>query len=370
MISLSRELYPRSKPQRLTFYYRRTGSPVWSPDGKSLLFARYETTGAHGIWRMDASNPSKMEPLPLSADSSSALALSAKGDRLIYTRETSGANIWGLEVNGSPRRGNHMRLPKKWISSSGEQFNPQFSPDGHHIAFQSTRSGYMEIWLADRDGSNPRQLSDIRAAITGFPRWSPDGSKIVFHSPPNGVATLFILDIRGAHPQPLMGASDDAEVPSWSQDGHCIYFASRRTGEMQVWKVPAKGGNATQVTSHGGWAPIESSDGRFLFYAKTGHGLWRLPVTGGTEQQLLPDIDAWGSAYTVRGRGIYLIGRTDQNSGKSLALLSFRTGRITPIATITQPIHLGLTASPNENLILYTQLDNVGSNLMIVDNLH
>ena len=40
--------------------------------------------------------------------------------------------------------------------------------------------------------------------------------------------------------------------PSWSRDGRTVYFGSNRFGEYQVWKVPAVGGRAEQVTKHGG----------------------------------------------------------------------------------------------------------------------
>jgi serine/threonine protein kinase len=368
MVSLSKDLYPQGEPKRLTFYNRRIGTPVWTPDARGLLFARYASPSTRGLWRMILSNPPKMDPLPLAADNSSALALSTKTNRLVYTRETSGANIWGVEMTGSPRGGNFKKTPKLWISSSAEQTNPQFSPDRRNVAFQSSRSGHLEIWLADRDGSHPRQLTEMRAAVTGFPRWSPDGNKIVFHSRPAGAASLFVVDIRGGRPKPLTDELGNNEAPSWSHDGQWIYFASLRTADMQVWKIPAKGGRAIQVTTQGGWAPLESADSKYLFYTKTGHGLWRLPLAGGEERQVLADVGAWGSAYAVGKRGIYFIGRINHPKGQELAFFCFATGRITPLVAISQPLQLGLAVSPDEHLVLYSQLDNGGSNLMLVDN--
>ena len=61
--------------------------------------------------------------------------------------------------------------------------------------------------------------------------------------------------------------SDDV-VPSWSNDGRWIYFASKRTGRWEVWKAPADGGQAVQVTKHGGFAAFESRDGQSVYYAK------------------------------------------------------------------------------------------------------
>ena len=59
-------------------------------------------------------------------------------------------------------------------------------------------------------------------------------------------------------------------VPSWSADGGWIYFASNRSGEMQIWKVPfsdtEETAEPTQVTRSGGFAAFESGDGKFLYH--------------------------------------------------------------------------------------------------------
>ena len=56
--------------------------------------------------------------------------------------------------------------------------------------------------------------------------------------------------------------------PSWSHDGRWIYFDSARAGAQQVWKISANGGEAVQITEARGYAPLESPDGKFLYYAK------------------------------------------------------------------------------------------------------
>jgi TolB protein len=68
------------------------------------------------------------------------------------------------------------------VASTREQSNPNYSPDGRHIAFESTRGGAREIWISDADGSNMMQISRFNSDVTGTPSWSPDGKKIVFDS--------------------------------------------------------------------------------------------------------------------------------------------------------------------------------------------
>jgi len=80
--------------------------------------------------------------------------------------------------------------------------------------------------------------------------------------------SIFIVDAQGGAPHQLTNEPSSEGVPSWSRDGHWIYFASDRTGRYQVWKMASKGRPAVQVTHRGGFAAIESPNGRFVYYAK------------------------------------------------------------------------------------------------------
>jgi len=62
------------------------------------------------------------------------------------------------------------------LASSQREWDPQFSRDGHRIAFMSSRSANVALWTADADGANLRQLTDAQ----GSPHWSPDGQTIAF----------------------------------------------------------------------------------------------------------------------------------------------------------------------------------------------
>ena len=142
------------------------------------------------------------------------------------------------------------------------------------------------------------QLSRFNAGLTGAPRWSPDGTKVACDSRPNGPPDIFTLDVSTGKPTQITKEAAEDVVPSWSRDGNWIYFASNRTGASQVWKAPADGGPAQQVTTGGGFAAVESPDGRYVYYAKgrTVTGLWRVPTGGGTEEPVLNRLKAghWG----------------------------------------------------------------------------
>lgn len=76
-----------------------------------------------------------------------------------------------------------------------------FSPDGTRIVFISVVNNKAQIYLADADGSNVRQLT-TDASTNAQPAWSPDGSKILFNSnrgsPDGSVFELYIMNADGS----------------------------------------------------------------------------------------------------------------------------------------------------------------------------
>jgi len=147
----------------------------------------------------------------------------------------------------------------------------------------SERSGQPEIWVCDSDGSNAAQLTSFAGPQVTTPRWSPDGGRIAFDSDAAGEYDIYVVGANGGKPQRMTTHPANDGNPSWSRDGRWIFFDSARTGEQQVFKIPANGGEAIQVTRDGGFAPLESPDGKFLYYTKAlaATSLWRMPVEGG-----------------------------------------------------------------------------------------
>jgi serine/threonine protein kinase len=364
VLPLTPDLEGQGEPKRLTFDYRPIGSPAWTHDSRALLTTRFALPGRHSLWKITLSNPPRTEPLPISTDNAFALALAPRGDRLVYTRQTINTNIWSVDLPVHKPARVMRSVPRPWSFSSREDQTPSFSPDGQQVAFQSTRSGWSEIWMADRDGSHLRQVTELRGSVAGFP---PDGQRIVFHSRQQSYPRLFLLDLLTGRSRPLSFPAVYEFMPSWSHDGKWIYFASRRSGGTQVWRVAADGAGAlAPITNHGGGAPLESADGRFLFYTKPIPGLWRMPLSGGEEQQVFSDAVA-ESAYAPGRTGVYFIRQESTGGKQSLVFFRFSDQQMITLAEIPRPVDLGLAVSHDERTILYAQIDHVSSELMLVD---
>jgi Tol biopolymer transport system component/DNA-binding winged helix-turn-helix (wHTH) protein len=254
------------------------GSPKWSADGHSVIFAS-DRGGKSALWRVSAETRA---PAAQFNENGSWPAVSRMGDRLAYQRETQSLTIWQTELPAERKAEPRILVPLTSQTDQGP--GPQFSPDGKKLAYMSDRSGTMEIWVSDRDGSNAFQLSAVGDA--GTPRWSPDSESIVFDANRRRGAVIEVLSLRGGAPRILTQDESENRCPSWSRDGKWIYFASSRAGSWQVWKIPSAGGIPVQVTKLGGHAAFESADGKLIYYAKTPHAnpeIWQVPSGGGHE---------------------------------------------------------------------------------------
>jgi Tol biopolymer transport system component len=294
--------------------------------------------------------------------------ISRHTQRLVYTRHFTDVNIWRVQVL-SPH--GKISSPMKLISSTRADGHAQFSPDGKKVVFDSNQSGSYEIWICDSDGSNQQQLTSL-GRYNGAPRWSPDGERIAFQSDLREQSVIFVASVNGGKPKQVTSSPAADYVPSWSRDGKWIYFASNRSGEYQVWKVLVDGGEAHKVTRKGGFEAAESPDSQWVYYTKvdgaTG-GLWRMPRNGGEETQVLESVDK--QAFAIVSEGIYFIARPDSAGRYSIQFFDFARKSIRSIFTIESkmdPYLSVLSVSPNGRWILYSQIDQEGSDLMLVEN--
>ena len=237
----------------------------------------------------------------------------------------------------------------------------------------SARSGHPEIWMCDENGSNAVQLTFFGGPEVTTPRWSPDGERIAFDSNAAGEYDIWVVAATGGKPQRMTTHPANDGNPSWSHDGRWIYFDSARVGEQQVFKIPANGGEAIQVTRDGGFAPLESPDGKLLYYVKAlqATDLWKVSVEGGQTTKVLEGLSTYLNVAIVDS-GVYFVPVRERGRGSSLQFLSFATNKIKPVASFEKPLDFGsaggLAVSPDGKWVLYTQAEQSGSELMLVEN--
>jgi Tol biopolymer transport system component/tRNA A-37 threonylcarbamoyl transferase component Bud32 len=229
--------------------------PSFSPDGKSILFVRGNQ------------NSGKLEP----------------GD--LYGAFFEG-DIWKYNIETDRET--------KLIENA---FNPAYSFDGRHIAFDASWAGPRRIWISDDHGRNPQQLSynPSEAVYHIIPRWSPDNSKIVFQNIEKTKFNIFSVDVES---QEIQEVTDDLYTninPTWSSSGKMIYFSSDRSGGRNIWRVAVNPdgsaqGEPQQMTTGAGedvQLAISPSAKKLAFsILKLNADLWKLPVLPETGEPL------------------------------------------------------------------------------------
>jgi eukaryotic-like serine/threonine-protein kinase len=371
LLATSDGLKPAGQAERITFENRGARSPAWTSDGREIVFS-----DRIGVWRISRSASAQPRQITSFGNNVDLLAISRHGQRLTYEHTIFHTNIWRLIapiVDGNQNRDHGLqshRSAVSLISSTRNDSAPQYSGDGKKIAFMSNRSGNPEIWSCDNDGSNARQLTSFDGPQVTTPRWSPDSSRIAFDSDAEGEYDIWVISADGGRPQRMTTHPSNDGNPSWSHDGRWIYFDSARTGEQQVWKMPANGGEAIQVTRDRGFAPLESPDGKFVYYLKdlADTDVWRISTDGAQVTRVLEGLSDYRNLDVVESGLVFVPIRNTS----SLQFLNFATGKIRVLANVDRPVALypigGLAVSPDGRSILYTQIEQAGSEMMLVEN--
>ena len=190
--------------------------------------------------------------------------------------------------------------------------------------------------------------------------WSPEGTRIVFQKDHD----IYVISAEGGFPQQITTDPAVDHQPSWSADGKWIYFASDRSGNQQVWRTPIETGEPVQMTREGGSHPQESPDGRFIYYYKM-DGLWRIPVSGGTETEV---IKACFPAYHVVKEGIYFTRINGEKNRSAIYFLKLPTGDRRHIATVDGSLYWPISTSPDGRFLLCSKCEYYEGDLMLVKN--
>jgi Tol biopolymer transport system component len=172
-------------------------------------------------------------------------------------------------------------------NSPAQDSNPIWSPDGKHIAFQSSRKSFTQIYLMEADGSNLIQLTNEKANhqlnlnLDGKSNpWSPDGSKLLFLQSSSGgeISQLYVMGIDGENKVLLASGRFSLNSVSWSPDGkHIAYVLNEAPNPNEafvtgIYVMDPDGNNSRELKNYLlqgeklGAPYYWSSDGRSIIF--------------------------------------------------------------------------------------------------------
>ena len=282
----------RTTLSQVTFAEGVEEYPAWSPDGKVLLYTG-EVGKIRKIFRKDLASGQDSQLTHGESDELQP-AWSPDGKQVAFVRahqpdvKLQPGDVFGMFQEGDV-----------WVLdlASGEEtklvenaFNPAYSLDGQHIAVDASWAAARRIWVLDRQGHNPQQVTtDTSEEVAHVaPAWSPDGRKIVFQ---NLVRTKFDIRTVNLDSKQMNWITNDSLTnirPSWSPSGRFIYFSSYRSGGINIWRARVNkdgtlSGSLQQVTTGAG-QDVEvavSPESKRLAYAtlRQNADIWRLTVS-------------------------------------------------------------------------------------------
>ncbi len=178
--------------------------------------------------------------------------------QLVYTSYKSGfPGIYFQDLSNGARR--------VLAQYPGANFSPAVSPDGRHMAMILSKTGNVDLFVSNIDGSGLRQLTHSKEDESS-PCWSPDSSTICFVGRYGGRAALWTIPAGGGQPVRLLTAGVlNTTEPDWSPDGKTIAFTCYM-GEFNICTVPAAGGEAKILVS--GQDPSWAQNSRTVIFTR------------------------------------------------------------------------------------------------------
>ncbi len=205
---------------------------------------------------------------------------------------------------------------------TNNDFLPDWSPDGQHIAFVSDRDGFYNIYISDAQGHDTRSLVDDSGSNQYNPVWSPDGQYITYVNEEKGYGEIMLYDMATGTTKSLTDSYRTHVNPVWSPDGKNITFVSDLD---ERWNTKIYSLNvATRIISPiligSATNPIWSPDGRYLLYIsgyeKPNLYLWDNTLSQSTLLYTGDFISNDTPAWSADGRSIVFSAfTTNSNSG-------------------------------------------------------
>ena len=171
--------------QRFTFGAGEERTPVWSPDGRRLLFNARTTGVAFDFFQKPADGSGREEPVLVDGISKDALSWSPDERYLLYraTGATTNNDLWVFPAFGE-------RKPFPFSVTPFDEQDGRIAPDGRWVAYSSDESGQMETYVARFPGGGGK--ARVSTAGGSHPRWRRDGKELFYLSLDNKMIAVDI----------------------------------------------------------------------------------------------------------------------------------------------------------------------------------
>jgi eukaryotic-like serine/threonine-protein kinase len=155
------------------------------------------------------------------------------------------------------------------LTTGGPSQAPVWAPDGTHVVYRGTRSGFRNLFWKAVDDTSPEERLTKDEGLETPGSFSPGGKLLAFsRSAPVTDADIWVMPMAGDRkPQPVIVKEGRQISPQFSPDGQWLAYGSTESGREEVYVQPFPGpGRRVLISTDGGTEPRWSRNGRELFY--------------------------------------------------------------------------------------------------------
>jgi len=287
--------------------FTQVGYPGLSRDGD---WAAFPASDASGKWDIYFMNTTSGESRRITSDSSlymNITDISPDGSRIVYDRSNAPATLPEIAIVSSVGGSS-----KRVVDNAAM---PRWRPDGQRVGYvrwkgYGSESGKAEFWTMRPDGSdNRRELIDSLSNKEGAFSWSPDGRSICWiRRLSEQCQEAMLYDLSTGKARQLTFDRKRISDVCWTSNDEIVY-ASNKSGNFNLWMVPASGGSALQITRGAGpdYSMAVSRDGSKLLYyqAQNIAHIWIAGTDGSNLHQItFDDAVLWAVSFSPDGKEV------------------------------------------------------------------
>lgn len=214
---------------------------------------------------------------------------------------------WSSLLNINVLENNELQ---PFFHSTHWDYHPRFAEDNQKVIFLSSRNGPLQVWLGEKnypDRAIP--ISSFESRSIHWMSFSPDANTVLLQGNIEGQEGIYKLNVKNKKLTPLKIGT--YAHPEFSLDGQSVYYASKQSGDWQIWRCNLVGKEEEIITKNGGYkaSPLHNSDGDFIIYTpfkKT--GLWKMDLHSRQTEKIFSEEEPFDKMnYAVTNDGIYYL---------------------------------------------------------------
>jgi Tol biopolymer transport system component len=348
--------------EQLTFNEEDIVGMSWQGNSEKLVFAAQRADNRFG-YVIDITSK-KIQPLQLVDFSYPSIA--TKSQQLYYQKRKEKSSLASLQLNDTIASSPFPVLQSNYTYESAD-----YSAINDLIVFSSNESGFDELWSAKPDGSERKQLTNLRQTMR-YPKWSHDGQNVAFLAPltegsgdGNGI---YIYSVKNERVTLLKSPFIRHRRPNWSFDDNAIISAIYGDKHTDLYSINIFDASTKRLTFDGArYGMMIAKD--TLLYTKLVRGLWRKDVNSKLHGESVIDGENFNMLYTWTYANGHVYYQQSFDDHYQLATFDLNNNVQTPLVKLplnSIPRSDSISYLPTKDSLIFTRTSYPQANIKMI----